>query len=146
MGLKQDSIEDLSLVIVEERQSLFTRFIGIFQIILHCSALDAYLINKISLHAELGHWHNYCVRSDDANSLQGDAINVLNARDEDIYSIIFKQLQILCTLPVTNSTGECSFSTLHLIKTWLRTTMLQKRLTRLALMISIDLQAADVID
>ena len=136
------------LVTVEERQGLVTRMIETFQNVLRYGGLDANLVNEIAMLAELEHWQNYCIRSDNTNMLQGDAIDVLNACDKDIYPIIFKLLQILCTLPVINSTGERSCSTWRLIKMWLRTTMLQKRLTGLALMSvhhSIDLQAADVV-
>lgn len=37
-------------------------------------------------------------------------------------------LKILCTLPVTTATNERSFSTLRLIKTYLRNTMSENRL------------------
>jgi hypothetical protein len=43
-------------------------------------------------------------------------------------------LQIYATLPVTTATGERSFSTLKLLKTYLRSTMSESRLNGLAMM------------
>jgi hypothetical protein len=56
-------------------------------------------------------------------------------------------LQIYATLPVTTATGERSFSTLKLLKTYLRSTMNENRLDGLALMyihpmINIDIEQA----
>jgi hypothetical protein len=54
-------------------------------------------------------------------------------------------LQIYATLPVTTATGERSFSTLKLLKTYLRSTMSENRLNGLAMMyihpmINIDIE------
>ena len=43
-------------------------------------------------------------------------------------------LRLICTLPVTSSECECSISVLHRLKTYLRSTMGQERMTGLALM------------
>ena len=50
--------------------------------------------------------------------------------------IIHSLLQVLATLPVSVATAERTFSTLKRIKTWLRTTMNEDRLTVLALLAS----------
>lgn len=43
-------------------------------------------------------------------------------------------LQIICTLPVTSSTAEHSFSALRRLKTYLRSTMTEDRLNGLAIL------------
>ena len=50
----------------------------------------------------------------------------------DLYSNLSIALQLLLTLPVTVASGERSFSALKLIKTYMRSTMSQERLTGLA--------------
>ena len=60
-------------------------------------------------------------------------------------------LRLYATLPVSNATAERSFSKLKLLKTYLRTTMSQDRLTGLALMYMyvhrlIDIDIDKVID
>ena len=52
----------------------------------------------------------------------------------DPFPIISKMITILVTLPVTSAEAERSFSTLRSLKTWLRSTMTEERLTGLALM------------
>uniref|UniRef100_A0A6P7GT49 52 kDa repressor of the inhibitor of the protein kinase-like n=1 Tax=Diabrotica virgifera virgifera TaxID=50390 RepID=A0A6P7GT49_DIAVI len=60
-------------------------------------------------------------------------------------------LQLLCTLPVTTSTAERTFSALRRMKTYLRTTMTEERLNGLALLhvhqdLSSALDAEEVLD
>jgi hypothetical protein len=58
-------------------------------------------------------------------------------------------LQIYATLPVTVATGERSFSTLKLTKSYLRNTMSENRLNGLAMMYihsTIDIDVEQVID
>lgn len=45
-----------------------------------------------------------------------------------------KLVQILCTLPVSITTAERSFSTLRRLKTWTHSTLVEDRLTGLALL------------
>ncbi|KAI4892093.1 hypothetical protein NFI96_003229 [Prochilodus magdalenae] len=52
----------------------------------------------------------------------------------DLYSNLSIALRLLLTLPVSVASGERSFSALKLIKTYMRSTMGQERLTGLALM------------
>ena len=54
-------------------------------------------------------------------------------------------LRILLTVPVTVASGERSFSKLKLIKTYMRSTMLQERLTNLAIL-SIENDVANELD
>ena len=56
------------------------------------------------------------------------------ARQLGTYSSTETLLQIFATLPVTTATGERSFSALKLIKTYLRTSMLENRFNTLALL------------
>ena len=50
----------------------------------------------------------------------------------DLYSNLSIVLRLLLTLPVTVASGERSFTALKLIKTYMRSTMSQERLTGLA--------------
>ena len=62
----------------------------------------------------------------------------------EIYSNLWTALRISITLPVTVATAERSFSKLKLIKTYLRSTMSQERLSGLAVL-SINHQLAEQI-
>lgn len=67
-----------------------------------------------------------------------------------LYPNVQKLLHLLCVLPVTSCTGERSFSSMKLIKSYLRTTMGQERLNGLALMNihknAIEISVSEVID
>lgn len=62
-----------------------------------------------------------------------------------IYPNLYIVLRICCTIPVSTATAEKSFSTLKLIKTYLRTSMSQERLTGLAVL-SIESRIAAELD
>ena len=62
-----------------------------------------------------------------------EIIDLLNETDV-FYPIITQALLILITIPCTTATVERSFSTLRRVKTWLRSTMGEERLTGLCLM------------
>src|SRR6218665_885765 len=53
---------------------------------------------------------------------------------DDAFNELSRLLQIACTMPVTSVESERSFSCLKLIKTHLRTTMLDERLSSLAVL------------
>ena len=61
-------------------------------------------------------------------------IAVLNATNVDLYPSIHRILTILLTMPVTSATSERSFSAMRRIKTYLRSTMGDERLSSLSLM------------
>ena len=63
------------------------------------------------------------------NTLEG----ALQSCDEEEFPNIFTLLVIACTLPVTTCENERSNSQLKLLKTYLRSTMTEKRLSSLAL-------------
>ncbi|XP_076283965.1 52 kDa repressor of the inhibitor of the protein kinase-like [Lasioglossum baleicum] len=63
-----------------------------------------------------------------------NAIDAITKCDKMIYPNIYNLLKILATLPVTTCVSERSFSTLRILKTYLRSTMTQPRLNGLALL------------
>ena len=63
-----------------------------------------------------------------------DILDTLNNTVEILYPNIYRALAILLTMPVSTATAERSFSTMRMLKPYLRSTMLTNRLTRLALM------------
>ncbi|KAL4130851.1 hypothetical protein QTP88_008230 [Uroleucon formosanum] len=74
---------------------------------------------------------------------------ILKKCDEDIFPLINRLLTILITLPISNASAERTFSTLRRLKTCLRSTMSETRLTRLALLNihrDIDLDVNKIID
>lgn len=61
-------------------------------------------------------------------------IAVLNATIVDLYPSIHRILTILLTMPVSSATSERSFSAMRRIKSYLRSTMGDERLSNLSLM------------
>ena len=61
------------------------------------------------------------------------AVGELAECNKDLMPAMFRILQIFATLPITTATSERSFSTLKRVKTYLRNTMAEERLTGLAL-------------
>ena len=78
------------------------------------------------------------------------AIDSVAACNESLYPNVAVLLQVLATLPVTTATAQRSFSTLKRLKTYLRSSMADDRLTSLALIHlhaeTIPVDAAEVID
>ena len=64
---------------------------------------------------------------------------------QDLYPNVWIAMRILLTVPVTVASGEGSFSKLKLIKTYLRSTMLQSRLSSLGTL-SIENEIAENMD
>lgn len=79
--------------------------------------------------AELELWKK-CIKNIQINS----AMEAYAFCDENFYPRIKRMLKILCTLPITTSCTERSFSTLRRLKTYLRNTMTTERLNGLALL------------
>ena len=74
---------------------------------------------------------------------------ILAKCDEEIFPLINRLLTILITLPISNASAERTFSTLRRLKTWLRSTMSETRLTGFALLNihrDIDVDVNKVID
>lgn len=83
------------------------------------------------------------------NNTADCAIEALKYCNEEESPIIYKCLKILCSLPVSVATAERSFSTLRILKTYLRSTIAQDRLNGLALMYiyrNIELDVENIID
>ena len=59
---------------------------------------------------------------------------MLACMSRDTFPNIYTALTIWETMPVSVTSAESSFSTLKRLKTWLRNTMFESRLTGLALM------------
>ena len=98
---------------------------------------------------EFEQWKAFCLRmtseSDDRPTTPLAALDIIPSRFENIRRL----LQIFCTLPVTTCTAERAFSSLKLLKTDLRNSMTDDRLTGLALMYvhpEIDIDIDTVID
>jgi len=72
------------------------------------------------------------VISDDLNEL--NAIKTLEKCDKKFFPLIYNLLKILGTLPVSTASTERSSSTLKSLKTYLRNTIGQERLTGLTLL------------
>ena len=62
------------------------------------------------------------------------AIQALQFCEADVYTNLRKLLTIFATLPVTTASSERCFSTMRRLKTYLRSTMGEQRLTSLALL------------
>ena len=75
-------------------------------------------------------WHQKWKNKEGAST---DVMTALDAADRDVYPTIHILLKILAVLPVSVASAERSFSTLSRLKTHLRTTMSENRLTALAL-------------
>ncbi|XP_026473489.1 uncharacterized protein LOC113380896 [Ctenocephalides felis] len=75
-------------------------------------------------------WQSWQQTQDTPQSIS----EVITNCDIDMYPNIRKFLQIIATLPVSVATAERSFSTLRRIKTWIRSSMAEDRLTGLALL------------
>ncbi|VDN27140.1 unnamed protein product [Cylicostephanus goldi] len=69
-----------------------------------------------------------------APPLEDDLLQTLDGCDATFFPIIRALLQVLATLPVSTATPERSFSSLKYLKTYLRSTTTEERLTGLALL------------
>lgn len=112
-----------------------------FQILLHKNEISSQLVGEYYI------WKEKWMREyqEDPSVISKDAIDVLQNCDEDVFPLINKILKLLITLPISNSSAERTFSPLRRLKTWLRSTMCETRLTGLALLnihrdIDIDIQ------
>lgn len=63
-----------------------------------------------------------------------DIIEMLKICDRDVFPNVHRTLKTLVTLGVGVASVERSFSSLRRIKTWLRSTMVEERLSSLAIM------------
>ena len=118
----------------------------------HCANLEKSLtdgentdINGADLSMELKHLRHIFPQEPVKGSPQ-DVLQYISTTDtRDIFPNVWVALRILLTLPVTVAAGERSFSKLKLIKTYLRSTMADERLTSLAIL-SIENSVAHSLD
>ncbi|KAL4098187.1 hypothetical protein QTP88_022835 [Uroleucon formosanum] len=68
--------------------------------------------------------------SDIINHLRNEYSNV----KDSLFSEITKLIKLILTIPASAATAECSFSALRRLKTYLRSTMTQKRLTHMMIL------------
>lgn len=79
-------------------------------------------------------WTSFHEQNESEISIPKNAITALSSCPEVLFPNIHKILRIIVTLPVSTASAERSFSTLRRLKTYLRSTMSEERLTGLALM------------
>nr|CAI5838910.1 unnamed protein product [Callosobruchus analis] len=102
---------------------------------LHKNAESFQEFYNLDITGELNPWHNLWV----TKALSDDQLKDIEVVDlfkeaNIFYPAVRKALIILSTIPCTTATVERSFSTLRRVKTWLRSTMGEERLTGLCLM------------
>lgn len=83
--------------------------------------------------AEFGRWQRKWQQAP-LDKRPSTLIDALKSCNRALYPNVFILLQIFATIPVTTATSERSFSSLRLLKTYLRSTMKEERLNGLALM------------
>ena len=121
--------------------------------ILLCSATDEILSDNLqgmlywerdlpfprSLANELVRWHALWRRkeserqaSGESSSIPENLLHTLGSCDIDAFPNIHSLLMVACTLPITSAEAECSFSLMRRLKTFVRSTMTEGRLSDLA--------------
>jgi hypothetical protein len=106
--------------------------------------------SKSSIVNEYRLWMVKWKRAFENNSpIPESVVQVVETCVQDFYPNISIFLKILATLSVSVATAERSFSTLRRVKSWLRASMAQERLSGLALLNihkTIDLNVDEIID
>ena len=82
--------------------------------------------------SELNRWQRRW-SGPDVTEKPSSLMTALEVTNKELYPSVFAILLILVTMPVSTSTTERSFSALRRLKTYLRSTMIQDRLSSLAL-------------
>nr|CAI5862348.1 unnamed protein product [Callosobruchus analis] len=97
--------------------------------------IDFYQLEDIAAEIDLWFhlWKGKQVTDDKLKEEVIEIIDLLNGTDV-FYPTIRQALLILSTIPRTTATVERSFSTLRRVKTWLRSTMGEARLTGICLL------------
>ena len=83
--------------------------------------------------AELHRWR-VSWQGTDLENMPGTPSEALVSCNRDLYPNVYTLLKIVCTLPLTTTTCERSISVIRQLKTYLRATMGQQRMSSLALM------------
>jgi len=85
-------------------------------------------INIESLEAEMTVIKNSIQNSDFTLS------DVLQKIDQNVFTNLYKLMQVALTLPISSATCERSFSVMRRIKTWIRSSMNQDRFTDMSIL------------
>lgn len=147
-------IEDLNDRFTDEILNVFELNVLVPNIILEKTQSDLHLLNdsvnsildymmkvnpmndidilSMNLKSELLFWSEYWKQK--STKIPDCALSALKECSKEIYPTINMLLQILCTIPVTVASAERSFSSLKRLKSWLRSTMSQEKLSGLALL------------
>ncbi|XP_056022072.1 52 kDa repressor of the inhibitor of the protein kinase-like [Ostrea edulis] len=100
-----------------------------------CWGSDLPCLSVKDLEKELRDWRRYCVNmSKETSDKLYNLLNLFNFVDGDVFPKVKIILHIGCVLPITTCEAERSFSGLRRIKSYMRSTMQEDRLTGLALM------------
>ena len=102
--------------------------------------------SKSDVKAEYERWRLKWLNNENAPSCPAAALSQCNP---DFYPCLNNYLHIFCCLPVTTASAERTFSSLKYLKSYLRTTMTDERLTGLARMYihrNIPVNPSSVID
>ena len=140
-------IEQMEFQFPSEMCNLYNRFYIIPSMFLKCNKefdwkaefikfVSAYkddMLDYQTIHAELGLWETSWKKGFEKVQYCSVADTLRNC-DEIAFPNIFTALKILSVLPVTTCECERSVSALRRMKTWLRSTMENEQLNRLAQM------------
>ena len=106
----------------------------------HCSRLERLLEiyqedigPRAAVVPEVQRWVNKW-KKEDVSTVPSSAIEALCACHADIYPNVYILLTVLGTLPVSTATSERSFSAMRRLKTYLRSSIGNERMTGLALL------------
>lgn len=66
--------------------------------------------------------------------IEMSGVELLVHLDSDFFPLLNKAVRLYCSLPSSVATAERSFSSLNILKTWLRNTIAEDRLVGLALL------------
>ena len=99
-----------------------------------CQFIEEYMPDILCLESELTLWERHWESIEDKETIPKTVSEVLNTMDQHMYPNITAAMKVLATVPVTTCECERSVSTLRRLKTYMRSTMGQTRLTGLALL------------
>ena len=101
-----------------------------------CHGVNEYLPEPLCLESELTLWERHWKTVDQNKSgpIPKTVAEVLKDMDQSMYQNIAAAMRVMATMPVTTCECERSVSTMHRLKTYMRSTMGQTRLTGLALL------------
>ncbi|XP_050541762.1 zinc finger MYM-type protein 1-like isoform X2 [Daktulosphaira vitifoliae] len=118
-----------------------------FQILLSNEKGDVSSLLRLEFKLWKQKWNREKIENNLINSIC--VTKILANCDEEIFPLINRLLTVFITLPISNASAERTFSTLRRLKTWLRSTMSETRLTGLALLNihrDINVEVTKVID